>query len=373
MRLLDRYLLRELLVPFGYCLGGFFIFWISSDLLMELDSLQKRKLGLLDVVEYYAVRSPELLALILPIAFLLALLYALTNHGRHHELTAIRAAGVSLWRLSFPYLATGLMLSGGVFSLNEWWVPEAASAAEAVKNRYVTDGRSESGRRWETKVGFINTRENRKWFIAAFNLSNHEMTNVHIEWILPDGTRRVINADQAAWVSGNWVFTNVHETVYPPTPGAYPDPPVQTSVKVMTELTETPEQIESEIKAGKIGSLREARNAQFSVREILNYKRLHSDTSDKVTMMDTMLHARLAAPWTCIVVVLIALPFGAQAGRRNVFVGVASSIVICFSYFVLQQLAMAMGTRGSVPPAVAAWLPNALFGLAGVGMTWRIR
>jgi len=81
----------------------------------------------------------------------------------------------------------------------------------------------------------------------------------------------------------------------------------------------------------------------------------------------------LAAPWTCLVVVLIALPFGAASGRRNVFVGVASSILICFIYFVLQQLGLALGSGGYAPPWLAAWFPNLAFGLVGLGLTAALR
>src|SRR3954471_10836982 len=94
MRLLDRYLMRELLVPFSYCLSGFFVFWISFDLFAELAEFQRHKVKAIEIAEYYLVKTPELLIIVLPVALLLALLYALTNLSRHHELTAIRAAGV---------------------------------------------------------------------------------------------------------------------------------------------------------------------------------------------------------------------------------------------------------------------------------------
>lgn len=372
MRLLDRYLLRELLIPFGYCLSGFLIFWISSDLLTELDDFQRQKLQALDVVQYYAIRTPELVVLVLPVAFLLALLYALTNHARHHELTAIRAAGVSLWRLALPYALVGLFLSLGVLALNEWFVPDSLMAAERVLERRQPATAARASRQWEPKVAFTNTRENRKWFIAAFNRSTFELANPHVEWILPDGSRRVMMAERAAWTPEGWVFTNYQETVYPPGRGTDPGPLFQTNVLLLAELTETPDQIRSEIKVGRTG-FKEARRTQFSIREVLDYKRLHSDLSEKVVMMDTTLHARLAGPWTCLVVVAIALPFGARSGRRNVFVGVASSIVICFGYFVLQQLMLALGLRGLLPPWLAAWAPNVLFAAAGLGLSWRIR
>ncbi len=62
MRLLDRYLLRELLTPLGYCLGGFLLLWITSDLLRQLDDFQAARLGMWDVIEFYAVTCPEFLA-----------------------------------------------------------------------------------------------------------------------------------------------------------------------------------------------------------------------------------------------------------------------------------------------------------------------
>src|SRR5437773_3852037 len=111
MRLLDRYLLRELLIPLGYCLSGFLIFWISFDLFSELSRFQEEKLKLAEIARYYTFKVPEFLVLAMPIALLLALLYALTNHARYQELTAIRAAGVGLARLSLPYFGTGLFLS----------------------------------------------------------------------------------------------------------------------------------------------------------------------------------------------------------------------------------------------------------------------
>ena len=86
-----------------------------------------------------------------------------------------------------------------------------------------------------------------------------------------------------------------------------------------------------------------------------------------------MFDGRLAAPWTCLVVVLIAIPFGAASGRRNLFFGVAGSIFICFGFFVIQQVSLAMGSGGHWPPWLAAWLPNMIFGGAGLLLTARVR
>jgi lipopolysaccharide export system permease protein len=74
-----------------------------------------------------------------------------------------------------------------------------------------------------------------------------------------------------------------------------------------------------------------------------------------------------------VVVVLIAIPFGAASGRRNLFVGVAGSIFICFAYFVIQQVSLALGSAGHLPAWLAAWLPNMIFGTTGLVLTARVR
>jgi len=376
MRLLDRYLLRELLVPFSYCLIGFLIFLIFTDLFAQLSDFQKWRLKPVEVAEYYLVRTPEMLVLVVPIAFLLALLYALTNHARHHELTAMRAAGVSLLRLSMPYLGLGLLLSLGVFAVNELWAPQNVDAAEEILNRHQKSQSSAARKDWEPNAGFYHSqdgdRDRRWWLVESYNLATGEMIGPVVTWLPPDGTRLEIFAERAHYWQHVWTFTNVKVLEYSAVRGALP---VQGERELlsMPVFVETPEQFKSQLKINKLNNFRSVRKAQLSIREILEYKRLNPEDRRKRTMLDTKLHGRLAAPWTCFVVVLIALPFGAATGRRNVAVGVASSILICFIYFVLLQLALALGTGGYVLPWIAAWSPNAFFALVGLALTWRVR
>jgi lipopolysaccharide export system permease protein len=373
MRLLDRYVLREFVVPFCYCLGFFFVFWLTFDLLTQLDLFQRNKLSAADVVKYYMVKAPDLLNVVMPVALLLGLLYTLANHARHNELTAIRAAGVSLWRLSLPYFGVGVLIALFMFALNELWLPDSVAAAERLVSRRPAGHTTDPN--LERNVGFSNTARNRVWFIEAYNLKTFEMIRPRIEWTLVTGTRREISAEGGYWRGDAWVFTNVQELVYPPVRGALPGPAMETNLLVLSELSESPAEIASEIKVARINNknIRQVRKAQFSISEILDYKARHPGESESSKVLDTKLHGRIAAPWTSLVVVLIALPFGAASGRRNVFVGVASSLVICFAYFVLGQVALALGVRGVVVPWLAAWGPNLLFGLTGFVLTWRLR
>ena len=373
MRLLDRYLLRELLIPLGYCLGGFLIFWVSFDLFSQLSEFQEKKLHLADVAEYYLAKLPEIFVLVLPIALLLASLYALTNHGRHQELTAMRAAGVALWRVSLPYLAVGLGSSLLLAVVNEGCVPAAAAAAEQILVRRLPRLNGGDQGQWFPNLKFQNARDARFWRADAYNTVTHEMKSPHVDWRLRDGTRRDIFADTAIYTNRSWTFYVVREFQYPADPTGLPTA-LQTNCLVIPEFGETPALIRGEIKIGSLSGIKAAKKPRLSVAEILGYLKLHTQLDDRQSaLLYTQLNGRLAEPWTCLVVVLIAMPFGAPAGRRNAFVGVASSIFICFAYFILMRFGLALGTGGYIPPWVAAWLPGILFAGLGICLTQRLR
>jgi len=375
MRLLDRYLLRELLIPLSFCLGGFLLFWITFDLFGELADFRSKGLSVVEIVEYYVVITPEFLVVVLPLALLLALLYTLTDLARHHEITAIRAAGVSLWRLTQPYFLVGLLISVASFALNELWVPESSEAAESVLHRHQPPRPGTLSRDKVRHLGFTNSREGRIWQIGVYNTETAEMSEPQVFWSRGDGSRLWLQAKGAVYTNNTWIFLQASLFQREPGTNSLPLPILQTNVLAMPSFSETPELIKSEIKVGNSITMRRTkRSTDLAIREILNYLRLHPQpTATDSAWLWTKLQGRAAAPWTCLVVVLIAIPFGAASGRRNVFVGVASSILIVFGYFVLQQFALAMGTGGYVAPWLAAWLPNVSFAGAGLLLTARAR
>ena len=372
MRLLDRYLLREVLLPLTFCLSGFLIFLICFDVFTRLDKFHANQLQILDIAWYYAVRLPEFIVTILPATLLLSLLYALTNHSRHNELTAIRAAGVSLWRMCAVYFGVGLAASLALAAVNELWAPDSNARAERILNCRLQPKAALAPDDIKINLGFSNGRDHRKWHIGAYNAATSEMTDPKVDWRLPDGTDRELVARRAVWTNNAWTFFDVLENTYAPDSGRITNR-VILPVYRWSGLTETPDVIKSEIRIrSHLGRL--SGNADLPIADLLDFLRLHPDLEPKAAaQLYTRLQGRFAAPWTCLVVILIAIPFGAASGRRNVFVGVASSIVICFAYFVLQQASMALGAGGHLPPWLAAWAPNMIAASVGLWLGGRMR
>jgi lipopolysaccharide export system permease protein len=370
VRLLDRYLLRELLTPLAICLGGFLVFWVSFDLFSELNNLQDRHLRAGEIMFYELYRTPQFLAIVLPVALLLALLYTLTQHAKHHELTAIRAAGISLLRLSAPYLAVGVICSLGLFAVDEFLAPPGADAAEAILASHQT-AKHHAADPFQ-KIYFHNSFANRIWALD-YNMATREMRDVRVDWQRADGSRLIFSAD-TGWREGNvWVFSNVQSHVFMPT-NIMPTERVLTNIMAMPDFDETPAQIKSEIVINLEINKAHVERTDISAASLFRFIQLNPHLAAKDRgWVYTQFHSRLATPWTCLVVVLIAIPFGAMTGRRNVFFGVAGSIFIFFIYYVLLQVGLALGAAGDLPPLLAAWLPNLFFGLAGLVMTLNVR
>jgi lipopolysaccharide export system permease protein len=370
VRLLDRYLLRELLVPLGYCLCGFLIFYVAFDLIFQINRFLENQMLFLDIVEYYVVTLPELLVeQVLPVSLLLALLYTLTNLSRYNELTAMRAAGVGLWRLSMPYLCVGAAFGAVVMVIGEFWLPGASDRAKFILERRVTGA---TQRDWVSNLEFYNEPARRDWNILRFNKRTSEMEHPKGQWYLGGGSNETLVARSGVFGDGQWNFSCAEVWLQQ---GKAPPFYAGSNAVLRQSFPETPAWIKSEIKVNALNPSDAAKGQgpQLSIREILEFIRLHSRiSSEKKAMLLTQLNGKLAAPFTCLAVVLIALPFGAKAGRHNVFVGVASSIFICFGYFILQRLSFGMGVGGYLPPVLAAWLPNLICGGAGLVLLSRL-
>ncbi len=320
----------------------------------------------LDYVKYYLATLPEVLAdNIIPVAFLLALLYALTTHSRHNELVAIRAAGISVWRLSVPYLSVGAVLGAVVLVLNETAAPNGAERARQILQAHkASGGDSES-------TGAVHFRSDdgaRDWVIdGGMNKETGELARPQIRWIRQQpGMPERVHAASAVFQDGQWVFSNADIW-----PWGIDQSTVATNYHLA--LPETPSWIRLEIRFAGINRREAAKRPQLAIAELLTYLRMHPHLSPGLRAMYlTQLQGRIAAPFTCVAVVLIAFPLGARSGRRNVAVGVAAGIFICFGYFVAQRIFFGLGTGGIIPPTLAAWLPNAIFGAIGLFLMSRL-
>src|SRR6266536_5787126 len=131
MRLLDRYVIRNFLQAYLYCIAGFISIWLIFDISDNISTLLDERVGLFLAVQYYITQVPQVFIILLPVSLFLALLFSLGRMSRANEIVSMLTAGVSVPRVLLPLLAIGLLTTGATLALNYSF---AAHAELARKN-----------------------------------------------------------------------------------------------------------------------------------------------------------------------------------------------------------------------------------------------
>ena len=360
MKLIDKYLLRNLMVPLGYCLGAFAMIYIIFDLFDNMSDFIDAKTPLLSVVKFYALLMPSVVIFIAPVSLFLAVLYSLSHLTKNNELTAMRSCGVSLLRLMMPMIAVGLIASLVVGVINETIGPWSAYWT----NQFVKIQRHQGDLSVHVvpMLGLVNEVAGRDWIIEKFDNETFEMSNVTLTQKRPDGTSERIQSRQAHWLDGRWWFEELVTQNYD-RDGNPMGPPQFELRKEMKDVAETPADFINEIKDPEY----------LSAGEILNFIKTHRLSKEKVDQRRVDFHSRLAMPWTCLIVILLGIPFGAQTGRKGAFIGIILALSLFFGLYVLVNVGVALGKKGTIEPWLAGWLPNIFFFCVGCVMVYRMR
>jgi lipopolysaccharide export system permease protein len=336
---------------------------MTFDLFEHFSDFIEARTPLRDVFTYYVLLLPSLWPYIFPVSLMLAVLASLTRLSKNNEITAMRACGMSLIRLTVPFLAVGLAMSLLLGVVNETVTPWAMG----WMTQFITRQNKQGGTAMNTAydLAYRNALDHRLWMIKEFDTKTYQMKDVDLRLQRDDGTefRRLI-AREVRWLDRQWWFYDVdvyecNETGVPV--GA----PIRERVRRMNELSEQPKIFLAEVKDVQF----------FSVAEIRHYVRAKQLTGLRYNQLMTDLHVRLSTPWTCVVVILLGVPFAITGSRRGAFLGVAMALLMFFGYYALMQLCTAMGKSDSIRlwPVLAGWFPTLLFGAIGTYMFWKNR
>ena len=364
MKILDRYLLRALLVPLSYCLSGFIMLYIVFDLFANLSDFIEGQTPLADVFLFYLVLIPSVIWIIMPISLLLAILYALWQLSRASEITAMRACGLSSPRIMRPIMLVGLVSTLAVGAINETLAPWAGYWTDQFLKLQQKKGAPSVY--LVSPLAFKNEIGRRVWYISEFNKRTFEMRDVTLIQQRPDGSDDIkYQAARGAWLDGRWWFSEVAMQLYddqsqPRGPATF------TLQREMTEVNEKPDNFLNEIKPPEF----------LSSLEIITYISSHRQLSrDALAKCLTNFHNRLSMPWICLIVGFIGIPFGVKTGSRRggALLAIVGALVLVFGFYVLSNIGVALGKQGHIVPWVAGWLPNFIFLGIGLTLTARMR
>jgi lipopolysaccharide export system permease protein len=353
MRMLDRYVLREWTRIFLVVMLGFPLLVIVIDLTDKLGKYLAVGLTKKAVALAYVYGMPDTMFLVLPAAVLFATVFTVGSLGRHSELTAAKASGISFHRLVRPiFLAAVAAFALGI-GLGELVPIGAARRSELLGEKATRATSSRFNFVYRADGGWV-------YAIRSLEIATREMQDPILERVGtgPAYPTIVVTARRGRYASApGWTLQD-GRVRYLLGPGA--ERTFEFRTLRARVLKETPEDLLAEPKAPE-----EMRYAELG-RYIDALARSGSDVR-KLTVDRAL---KLAIPFTCIVIALFGAPLAVTSPKSGAAWGVAVSLATTFVFLLMMQLARAIGGGGILPPTVAAWFPN---GLAGVAAAWLLK
>ncbi len=369
-RIIDRYVLRQYLLPFGYILTAFSLMYVILDLFDRFPDFVQNHVPFLQVLTFYgyylfAVNGfVPFIVVVMPIALLLAALYTLTLFARHNELTAMLASGVSIRRLMVPFMIVGFFASVFCAVSQETVGPKATRWKSAFERQL---GHHSDEPDVVHDYFYHTGASRRQWQIKEFSTRQPgKPLGIKVNQEREDGSLAIeYTAERAEYLDGRWWFYGLQQRTYNELgdPLGPITPPLETPIE-MSEFTESPKDFLSELQ--KTDFLSSFEMIQF-LKSRPNLKGLGR------ARREVDIHARLAMPWSCMVMILLSLPATAGGVRRPAMRSVAFGLVALFGFYILINVGLFLGKRGLIEPWIAGWLPNLVFIAVGGVLTWRLR
>jgi lipopolysaccharide export system permease protein len=355
MRRLDRYVVRHFLLAYFYCIAGFISIWFIFDVSDNISTFLDQRISRLLILQYYLTQVPQILVILLPVALLLAMLFSLGRMSRSNEIVSMLTSGVSLPRILAPLLLIGLLTTAASTALNYSMAPHG----EYAHKRLLEDPQSSRRAFGLTAQIFRNRTDNRTWFIQQFYPGENVFNNVHV--VQQDAKDNIVTAyivSRALYhpETHAWEFQQLKVVHYDKEGNVTQTIPYTESL-VITDWSETPFRLSSA----------NLRAEHLSVPELRDYLQFNSDFPQTLLApFATHLQYRVALPWTCTVVALIAASLGVGYSRRGILSSVAAAILLVFAMNFVIHLFLALGEGARIPTWAAAWTPNMIFGIIGL-------
>jgi LPS export ABC transporter permease LptG len=352
--LLDIYLLERFFYYFAVLLAGFVLIFDAFTLFDLLGDIAKNRIPISMVLNYFRYLVPLMIYQLAPLATLVATLVTLAVLAKNNEVIACKASGISLYRLVLPLTLAGVLIAGAMFLLDDTFLPYANQRQDALRNQI-------KGRPAQTYF-----QPARQWIFGEGNkIYNYELFDpdrqlfggLNVFELDPDTfhIRRRIFATRATWepsqntwaLAGGWVrdFQGGQVKRYTPF-----------SVTSLPELTEPPSYFRREVR----------QSYQMNWRQLGQYIKSLQQAGFDTSRFSVQWQKKFAFPLIAAIIVFLGAPFAFLVGTRGAVGGLALAVAIGVVYWATAALFEAMGSVGQLPPLLAGWAPDAIFGFLAV-------
>ncbi len=347
---LPTYLLRKFISWFVGLLLIVVIVFIAVDWVSNLRRYDNTSLW--NIALYYWYYLPWLGGLILPIVILLAAMSAIGSMVKVNELTAVKAAGISVRKLSFALIVMGLLLAGVGFYISEGILPKANAnrrqLTERIENDKSLKTRGAPAVQQQYRRNFYYFGDNNTiYHFDEFRTDPSLAKNVWRQSFNGPSLSQRINAESADYKNGAWYFIKGIKRTFPGS-GVVAVP--------FDTLADTI------LKAGPSDMVAVINSPEeMSYWELSQFVNKVRKRGEDVSKWDAQLDFKIALPLMNFIVMLLGVSISARAGRKGGAVLFGIGLLLIFAYWIISQFAIAFAQNGQISPMLGAWFGNILF------------
>jgi LPS export ABC transporter permease LptG/LPS export ABC transporter permease LptF len=353
-QILDDYVLRDFVLYLALVLATFIILTLVFTFFELLGDILRNRVSLATVGEYLLRVVPSAAyEPLTPLSVLIAVLVTFGLMEKANEITAMKANGISVYRIVLPVLVLAGVIAGALFFFEEVYLPDTNKRQEALRN-------SIKGKPAQTFL-----RPDRKWIFGQantiyyyefFDAYRDTFGNISVFEFDPATfalTKRIF-ATHAHWENdlNKFVFDHGWSRSFQ---GAAIEQFQAFDVTTFSELRESKDYFKKEVK----------QSSEMNFAELKNYIQDLQQGGFDVVRLKIQLYKKLAYPLITLVMAVLAVPFSLRAARHGALAGVAVALGLAVLYWVTSGLFESLGNVNQLPPALAAWSPDLLFALAG--------
>jgi lipopolysaccharide export system permease protein len=354
VKIIDLYLVRHFLKPLGACVAIFVILVLIGRFFDKMDILTNFHARSGDIILFLILGLPYWLNLVFPVATLLALMFSLGQLQQHGEITAMRGAGISNFRLFAPFMVLGIIISGISLIGGLTFLPALNTKSTLIYRQHIKHEQVSSTQRDHVVATGL---DHRRFTIGWLDSSTGLLKDVVIDQFDSEAhLLTTLSAQEGQYQHDKWTFR--HGTfIHFDANGAFIQDPFEEKTlglpeklkdfvfddKKADELTQT------ELKR-RIGHLRELGIPSFKEQ--------------------VGLHLKYALPFANVVVILLGIPFAIKTAQKGRVQTIAYAMGTTFLYWGMVSACQSLGEQGHLPGWISAWMANFIF--AGLAV-WMLR
>ena len=354
VRILDKYIFREVCKAFLFGICAFSAVFIGSGTLFKIAKyITDYGASLSAVIKVFIFGLPNVIMWTFPMSMLLATLLTFGRLSSSSEITAMKSCGIGFFRIAMPAILLGFLVSIVAILFNEHVVPWANTA---YRNVVYYEIQGKSGAKSQDHIILKDIKDGqiqRLLYARRYDADSQSLQSITLQEF--DGAGKVShveNAEYAEFTGKEWVMHN--GMLYDISDGES-EHTLRFNTQVLP-INASPRQIVREQKDPEELTMKELK-AQIRIM-----KTQYVDTSK----LETELYQRITVPMASLIFALIGVPLGLQPTRNSSSAGFAMSVIIIFFYYALMTMANAIGRSGALSPMLAVWIPNVVGLIAGL-------